>query len=1002
MPTQLARKPVFVKHATDDGVYWVSSRSKRELHTLLREKYAAIGGDQEQGFEQAFSSLAYAYLRDAAPRLIDYIVGFQLVDRTDDNTKAVGVFGFKVGKNWLYAPVFFINNELKGHELLYLKSQDTFIPLKENWINYVMSRKPHILGEGSQKDVYQLGALAPNIERLAWPPAQSKFGSANELIIKTADAFNAAMSPPALSPNSIAQSLRAPAMHMARPQGVVTSMPSPVEQRFLQQTGIGNMNQLRQLAQARGIPFEQLQSSLNSFGNQSQLAAAFTAGNATTPHQYTPPPMRGPAPSVGTYTPPAMAMGGDMVGTGNTGGQGEASGAINEGTKFGRDVYAWAKAFLPLYASCATKEAQFIFRGAKPGDKIDMTKLAAYPFKAAFINGYPDLEDFLASDWRFAKAAWDIAQEYPLIKRGFDRFYGADLFARVGQRSKEAFLDDVTNVLPAKVAQVKPRTTDSLIPEVIKTAYAPPAVKILTDDDVEMVINWPKGSDDDKKKLLHHGYLVKDERTGTEISRAYNTQVKQVLSNPQESGLHEVLEAPGEFDRMLVILHPYSNKGKAAFATVVRLEGDTKAWLNAHPSSLFAKHSEPVEEYREWFDGLPKAAKLVKGDTYIAVSESADGTVPFVVREVFDDGRYKVDFLDSVDYNRGRRSSNLPRTLLDDPQLEDNGNYVSSWDALLIVGTRKHDRKLRAISGELHVPSSFKFFKLKESPKSKENDSGSLILASGGGEDVERPIEPGDLADVQTFFTEKTASLKIYGDNNEATILTEKRGYERNTWRGALFCLIRNHGLSEKQAAEMLKEAQRKGTITYRVKYADYYPYPGPGPGAPTIPAPEYGTEPMGYNNVRSQYPQEEDLPVPGLEASRTDPRIYDPFLRITPDQGAMNTAQQASQQGQKEVFDTSMISGLLKATRQDSMVNRHLGALMKAVDALGRILFSYYWNGEEFEDRYGRSTMPELEDSLRNTFENLGDLTLMLKAKTVEPGDDNISDPNIDSVARS
>jgi len=55
--------------------------------------------------------------------LLDYEVGFQLMDRNDDNTKAVGVFGFKIGSQWLYCPVFFLNGDLKGTELLYIKDQ---------------------------------------------------------------------------------------------------------------------------------------------------------------------------------------------------------------------------------------------------------------------------------------------------------------------------------------------------------------------------------------------------------------------------------------------------------------------------------------------------------------------------------------------------------------------------------------------------------------------------------------------------------------------------------------------------------------------------------------------------------------------------------------------------------------------------------------------------------------------------------------------------------------
>ena len=99
-----------------------------------------------------------------------------------------------------------------------------------------------------------------------------------------------------------------------------------------------------------------------------------------------------------------------------------------------------------------------------------------------------------------------------------------------------------------------------------------------------------------------------------------------------------------------------------------------------------------------------------------------------------------------------------------------------------------------------------------------------------------------------------------------------------------------------------------------------------------------------------------------------------------------MEMGQQASQTGQKDVFDTAMLGSLLKTVRQESIVDRFLGDLMKALDRLGRILFLFYYRNEEFIDRYGKSDAPELEDTIRNAFEMLGDLILFLKAKTVDP----------------
>ena len=160
------------------GTFWRSSANQNQLRAILRDrinnglfKSAQIGQGGETEFEQAFSSLAYAYLKDKAPRLLDYLVGFQLVDRNEDNTKAMGVFGFSVGDQWLYAPVFFLNGDLKGHELLYLKNKDAFVPMKENWVNYLISRKPHVLGEQSSESTAELGGLQPDIYGLSMSPS---------------------------------------------------------------------------------------------------------------------------------------------------------------------------------------------------------------------------------------------------------------------------------------------------------------------------------------------------------------------------------------------------------------------------------------------------------------------------------------------------------------------------------------------------------------------------------------------------------------------------------------------------------------------------------------------------------------------------------------------------------------------------------------------------------------------------------------------------------------
>ena len=103
-------------------------------------------------FEAAFADLAYTYIKEASPKLMQFVVGFQVVDKNDDETRSVAVFGFDVNGSMFYAPVFFLKGELKGYDLLFAQAQDMFVPLEEKWVDYLINRGLPALGE-SMPDV---------------------------------------------------------------------------------------------------------------------------------------------------------------------------------------------------------------------------------------------------------------------------------------------------------------------------------------------------------------------------------------------------------------------------------------------------------------------------------------------------------------------------------------------------------------------------------------------------------------------------------------------------------------------------------------------------------------------------------------------------------------------------------------------------------------------------------------------------------------------------------
>ena len=138
-------------------------------------------------FEQHFSDIAYSFLQEKALGLIEHLIGFEVVKKNDKGTKALGLFAFKLGDDYLYAPVFFINGEIKPLELLYLKNKDLFIPLDEEWVSYLLKKEPLVLGEPTDQKKRQFDQ--PDFDLFATPPITGKHvtASLNEKTYKTLD-----------------------------------------------------------------------------------------------------------------------------------------------------------------------------------------------------------------------------------------------------------------------------------------------------------------------------------------------------------------------------------------------------------------------------------------------------------------------------------------------------------------------------------------------------------------------------------------------------------------------------------------------------------------------------------------------------------------------------------------------------------------------------------------------------------------------------------------------
>jgi len=158
-------------------------------------KNADIESPDEVQLEQDFARLAYTFLKDRAAGLIPYLLGFEVVEREEDGSKAVGMFGFKIGKDYYYVPAFFVNNQIKGMDLLFSKSTNMFVPLREPWINHIINRQTIQLGGpiSEPEPLLRRQFERPRFDFLATPPTfPTGIPKASE--VKSAEAIQAGFS----------------------------------------------------------------------------------------------------------------------------------------------------------------------------------------------------------------------------------------------------------------------------------------------------------------------------------------------------------------------------------------------------------------------------------------------------------------------------------------------------------------------------------------------------------------------------------------------------------------------------------------------------------------------------------------------------------------------------------------------------------------------------------------------------------------------------------------
>lgn len=141
-----------------------------------------LANSPDQEFEQSFFQLAYERLQEKLHNLLPFLVGFEIVNKNDDGTKALGVFGFKSNNGqMLFVPAFFVNGTVKGIDIIYSKNNEQFYPLNEDFAELFLKDEVTGIGDKSKENTNDINSrMSPvNLQSLIKPPKTASYNYTN-------------------------------------------------------------------------------------------------------------------------------------------------------------------------------------------------------------------------------------------------------------------------------------------------------------------------------------------------------------------------------------------------------------------------------------------------------------------------------------------------------------------------------------------------------------------------------------------------------------------------------------------------------------------------------------------------------------------------------------------------------------------------------------------------------------------------------------------------------
>jgi hypothetical protein len=490
-------------------------------------------------------------------------------------------------------------------------------------------------------------------------------------------------------------------------------------------------------------------------------------------------------------------------------------------------------------------------------------------------------------------------------------------------------------------------------------------------------------TDAQRDEVLAGGVAVIDKRPDTARSILYTTETSHNFETPTGGGLYDIVMSDGSVQPMLIGVPSGTVSNLMGEGVVFAMTDDGKRCGFVNRTKVFSRRKYQDLEYRKALEKVSDdISKIANRDVVVFMSVTGESTSPVRIVNIIDSVDGSTVFKVEPWYmGQPRNPRNTNRVYRSQREIYSVGmsdvypDVADRIDEVVVNVTGGHTARMykhKMVVGE-------RYFRAIKVDKYKPSDFSVPATVGEPSSDQLCDTDFGDPSTIIRTLEKVAAPLKVWKDGPEI-VIRDQFGTKSLNKVAAIEYLLTQHQLGAADAKLVVKTASAT-PYQYRVKYA-----------AELLNIPDINDTSAQGGFMNAYVP--EQVPV-GVENRATTPSNHDFYRYVSPFAGgedepsSVDVVSNASQTGQKDVFDAAGLSALIKAQAPTELVERYLPTMVAGMDKLGRLLFLVYWHYDEFEERYGERDLSEFVDQLRDTFNHLGETVLFLKTRTINSGQD-------------